>query len=195
VRPFTRIRTLGLHVGATALALTVTACAAAGTPAPAGTSGPGATPGATSGPVGSGAPASAPAGTTAAGTNAPAGDGCRYATVAEVSTAYGFQATTATATPPADDNYVYCQYASADGRTVILTYVSRSPTALMIYDGYKSSGETVSGVGDEAFWSNDVLYVKKGSIFAGIAPRAGSSGSVDVEVAGVALGKVIAGRM
>jgi hypothetical protein len=180
-----------LFLGVSTLALVLAACAAGASPAPGGTAGPGDT----ARPGGTTAPPAASVGTPG-GTAAPAGDGCRYATVAEVGTAYGFTATKANPTPPADDNYVYCQYESADGRTVILTYVSRTQAALMIYDGYKQSqDEPVSGVGDEAFWADDVLYIKKGGVFAGIQARSGTQGTVDVHEAGVALGKVIAGRL
>jgi hypothetical protein len=179
-------------LGVSTFVFALAACSAGASPAPAGTAGPGGT----APPAGATAPVTASAGASAAGTAAAAGDGCRYATVAEVGAAYGFTVATAKATPPADDNYVYCEYASADGRTVILTYVSRTQAALAIYDGYRQSkDEAVSGVGDEAFWADDVLYVKKGGVFAGIQARSGSRGTVDVHDAGVALGKVIAGRL
>ncbi len=75
--------------------------------------------------------------------------------------------------------------------------VSSSAAALVNYDAYKGqASETVSGVGDEAFWSDDVLYLKKGDAFAGIRLGPGSDqGSVDSHEAAVALGKVIAGNM
>jgi hypothetical protein len=191
----TLIRATGLRLATGSLALAIAACGSAATPSPVGTIGPGATsdPGSSASAAPGGPTATT---TTATGTTGGTVDGCRYASTAEVGTAYGFTATTATATPPADDNYAYCQYASADGRTVILTYVSRTQIALSIYDGYKKqSDETVSGIGDEAFWADDVLYIKKGVIFAAIQARSGGSGTVDKNDAGEVLGKIIAGRL
>lgn len=182
------IRASGLPLALLAcLVLALVACTSAGSSQ---------APGVSTDPGGSAPAASSPA--SASSSLGPTADACQLATAAEVGTAYGFTAATATANPPADANYAYCEYASDDGNTVVLTYISLSQAALAIYDGYKADAdEMVTGVGDEAFWDNEVLYVKVGDAFAAIGLRggSGSAGSVDPTEAGVALGKVIAGRM
>lgn len=191
MRPSGTTRAIGLPVGilvTLALALALAACTSSSPAASTGGEPSTATSGST-------APGSSTAPASSTGTGSTA-DACALATAGDVGTAYGFTAGTAT-TPPADDNYAYCEYPSADGQVIVQTYVSFTAAAMTIYDGYKGQAdETVDGVGDEAFWSEDVLYIKKGDAFAGIrlAPASDES-PIDSREAAVALGKIIAGNM
>lgn len=181
-------RTIGLPVGI--LATLVLALAACTSSSPAASTG-GEPSTATSQSTAPGS-STAPASSTGTG---PAVVACELATKDEVGTAYGF--TVAVADPTADENYSYCTYAQAgDVPANVLTYVSLSEAALAIYEGYKAEAdETVSGVGDEAFWASDVLYLKKGNAFAAISTAPSRPGSADPREAAVALGKIIAGNM
>jgi hypothetical protein len=190
MQPSAISRTIGLPVGI--LATLVLALAACTSSSPAASTG-GEPSTATSESTAPGS-STAPASSTGTGSTAEA---CALATTDEVGTAYGFTVAIADPNPPADTNYSYCTYAQAgDTPANVLTYVSLSEAALAIYEGYKAQAdETVSGVGDEAFWADDVLYVKKGSAFASIQAVPSRPGSVDPHEAAVALGKIIAGNM
>jgi hypothetical protein len=119
-------------------------------------------------------------------------EACALLTPAEVTAAYGD--TLDTATKSSDTIYSYCQYTGDGGQ--LKTWVTQDPAAIpSVFGTMKiNKGEAVSGVGDEAFWSEDSyapgLYFLKGSALAYIE---GSVFAPDSKI--VDLGKLMATRM
>lgn len=147
------------------LLITVAACGGGGAATP--------TPGQSAAASASPAPSTAP---SAAATPAPTGatsnvDACTLLSVAEVAAAVP-DAEVTTATPSSDIYYAYCAY---EGYSKVTTYVSTNASvAASVFATMKiNSGEAVTGVGDDAWWSTDSflpgLYFMKGSVLAFIS--------------------------
>lgn len=165
-----------------AAAVLILAGCSAGTPAP------------TTGPTG--APTVAP---TAGVTNAPTTvtsnlEACSLLTPAEVSAAspdYPLD----TATPDSDSLYSYCKYTGSSGGQVRTWVLTDAASVASVFGTMKvNAGEAVSGVGDEAWWSNDSfqpgLYFLKGGVLGFISgAQTGPEDSI------VALGVLMASRM
>lgn len=120
-------------------------------------------------------------------------EACALLTPAEVGAAS--ELTLDTATKGFDQIYSYCTY-SGENDDEVKTYVTQNAAAITTAFGTVkiNKGEAVTGVGDDAFWSNDGfapgLYFTKGGALAYIE---GSTTGPDSPI--VELGKLMATRM
>jgi len=130
-------------------------------------------------------------GPTAGSSNVEA---CSLLTVAEVAATSDYALDLAT--PDSDDLYSYCKYTAPRGGGEVSTFVTKSAaTASSYFATIKiNTGQAVTGVGDDAFWSTDSfqpgLYFLKGGLLAYISgAQSGPEDSI------INLGKLMASRM
>jgi uncharacterized protein DUF3558 len=170
-------------VAAVALVLLLVGCSGGTAAPPAATPTPAAT-------TAAGAPTTAPSSAATAGSTTV--DACDFFTPDEVGVAYGVSRPFPK--PSSDDLYAYCTY-TAPGAPDIRIFVTKSGNAASYFNTAKAnSGQAVSGVGDEAYWSTDSflpgLYFLKGGVMAYLSgPATGPQDSI------VQLGKLLASRM
>jgi hypothetical protein len=146
-----------------------------------------------------GATAAAPAATTpaiiaptTAANPANAIEACTLLTPAEVAAASG--QTLDTATKDSDPIYSYCMYTGSGGK--MRTFVTQDAAAIpTVYGTMKiNKGEAVSGVGEDAFWSEDgfqpgIYFMKNGAL----AYISGAQTGPEPKI--VELAKLMASRM
>ena len=101
-------------------------------------------------------------------------DPCGLATIEEVSSALGVDVVEAEA--QTGDDTTYCNYRTADGTSVMALSFSRGQT--FVFDSFKNASDAipVPGIGDDAVFSSDTLFIKRGDAVVGI-----QAGQIDVD--------------
>lgn len=86
-----------------------------------------------------------------------------------------------------------CAYPGQDPMDVVTVKAAKSGAkALFQTEKSQATGAPITGVGDEAFWVQSVLYVRKGDAYAAIDMTKAPG---DVQGGGLNLGKIAAGRL
>ncbi|HWG76139.1 MAG TPA: hypothetical protein VN660_05030 [Steroidobacteraceae bacterium] len=113
---------------------------------------------------------------------------CSLLTFQEVAASQNEQVQAAQPMPPDQ-----CAYPGQDPMDVVTVKAAKSGAkALFQTEKSQATGTPITGVGDEAFWVQSVLYVRKGDAYAAIDMTKAPG---DVQGGGLNLAKIAAGRL